>query len=93
MRTSAFQHRPSFLLGTLAGLVLVAVKLVVVLPVDIADFLYGASLLLTLIITFGDLVDFKIFTRHSRQLDFLVGLLFPLDCYAVLILFSIPLPN
>ncbi|HET7404849.1 MAG TPA: hypothetical protein VFV92_04710 [Candidatus Bathyarchaeia archaeon] len=93
MRTSAFQHRPSFLLGMLAGMVLVAVKLIVVLPVDIADFLYGATLLVTLAIAFGDLIDFKIFTRHSRQLDFIVGLLFPLDCYAVLILFSIPLPN
>ena len=77
----------------MAGFLLVAVKLIIVLPVDIADVLYGASLLLTLAITFGDLIDFKIFTRHSKQLDFTVGLLFPLDCYAVLILFSLPLPN
>ena len=93
MRTSAFQHRPTFLVGMLAGFLLVAVKLIVVLPVDIADVLYGVSLLLTLAITFGDLVDIRIFTRHSKQLDFIIGLLFPLDCYAVLILFSVPLPN
>ena len=80
-------------MGTLAGFLLVAVKLIVVLPVDIADVLYGASLLLTLAITLGDLVEIRIFTRHSRQLDFIIGLLFPLDCYAVLLLFSVPLPN
>jgi hypothetical protein len=93
MRSSAFQHRPTFLVGMLAGLLLVAVKLIVVLPVDIADVLYGASLLLTLVITFGDLLDFRVFIRHSKGLDFIIGFLFPLDCYAVLILFGVPLPN
>jgi len=93
MRSSAFQHRPTFLVGMLAGLLLVAVKLIVVLPVDIADVLYGASLLLTLVITFGDLLDFRVFVRHSKRLDFIIGFLFPLDCYAVLILFGVPLPN
>jgi hypothetical protein len=45
------------------------------------------------VITFGDLLDFRVFIRHSKRLDFIIGFLFPLDCYAVLILFSVPLPN
>ena len=93
MRHLAFQNQQAFLTGFVAGLLLVIVKLVVVLPVDLADIVYGTSILFTLIITFGDLVDLKLFVAHSRGLDFVLGLLFPLDCYAVLILFRIPLPN
>jgi hypothetical protein len=93
MRHLAFQNERAFLVGFLAGFLLVVVKLVLILPVDVADLVYATSLLLTLIITFGDLVDFKIFVAHSKGLDFVLGLLFPLDCYAVLILFGAPLPN
>ena len=93
MRHLAFQNQRACLLGFLSGFLLVVVKLVVILPVDIADLVYGTSLLFTLIITFGDLVDLKIFVAHSKTLDFVLGLLFPLDCYAVLILFGIALPN
>lgn len=93
MRHLAFQNQRAFLTGFLVGLLLIIIKLVVVLPVDIADLVYGTSLLLTLIITFGDLVDLKVFVAHSKGLDFVLGLLFPLDCYAVLILFGVPLPN
>lgn len=93
MRHLAFQNQRAFLTGFLAGLLLIIVKIVVVLPVDIADLVYGTSLLVTLIITFGDLVDLKLFISHSKGLDFVLGLLFPLDCYAVLILFGAPLPN
>lgn len=93
MRHLAFQNQRAFLFGFLAGLLLVVVKLVVILPVDLADLVYGTSLLFTLIITFGDLIELKLFVAHSRELDFVLGLLFPLDCYAVLILFGVPLPN
>lgn len=93
MRHLAFQNQRAFLFGFLSGFLLVVVKLFVILPVDIADLVYGTSLLFTLIITFGDLVDFKVFVSHSRALDLVLGLLFPLDCYAVLILFGVPLPN
>jgi hypothetical protein len=93
MRHLAFQNERAFLVGFLAGLLLVVVKLVLILPVDVADLVYGTSLLLTLVITFGDLVDLKLFVAHSKGLDFVLGLLFPLDCFAVLILFGAPLPN
>lgn len=93
MRHLAFQNQQAFLTGFLAGLLLVIIKLAVVLPVDLADLVYGTSLLFTLIITFGDLVDLKVFISHSKGLDFVLGLLFPLDCYAVLVLFRVPLPN
>ena len=93
MRHVAFQNKRAFLTGFLAGLLLVIIKLVVILPVDLADLVYGTSILFTLIITFGDLVDLKLFVAHSKGLDFVLGLLFPLDCYAVLILLRIPLPN
>ena len=93
MRHLAFQNQRAFLTGFIAGLILVIIKLAVVLPVDIADMVYGTSLLFTLIITFGDLVDLKVFIAHSKGLDCVLGLLFPLDCYAVLILFGVPLPN
>ena len=93
MRHLAFQNQRAFLTGFLAGLFLVVIKLAVILPVDIADLVYGTSLLFTLIITFGDLVDLKVFVAHSKGLDFVLGLLFPLDCYAVLILFGAALPN
>ena len=68
----------------------VAAKFVVVLPVDIADILYGVSLLFTLAITF---VEWKPFTLHPKTLDFALGFLFPLDAYAVLVLFGFPLPD
>ena len=93
MRHLAFQNQRAFLTGFIAGLILGITKLAVVLPVDIADMVYGTSLLFTLIITFWDLVDLKVFIAHSKGLDFVLGLLFPLDCYAVLILFGVPLPN
>lgn len=93
MRHLAFQNQRAFLTGVVAGLLLVIIKLVLILPVDLADLVYGTSILLTLIITFGDLVDLKVFVAHSKMLDFVLGLLFPLDCYAVLILFRVPLPN
>ena len=93
MRHLAFQDQRAFLVGFVSGFFLVAVKLVVILPVDIADLVYGTSLLFTLVITFGDLVDLKIFVNHSKGLDFVLGVLFPLDCYAVLILFGLRLPN
>ena len=92
MKSSALRQRPALLVGILAGFLLVAVKLVVVLPADIAQ-VYGASLLLTLVIAFGDLVDFQTFTRYSKQLNFVLGFLLPLDCYAILILLRVPLPN
>jgi hypothetical protein len=77
----------------IVGLLVVAVKFVVVLPVDIADILYGASLLVTLVITFGDFMEWKAFTLHPKILDFILGFLFPLDAYAVLQLFGFPLPD
>lgn len=75
------------------GIVLVIVKLVFFLPVDITDLLYGVALLVTLIITIGELLESRRFTLEVRVLDFIVGLLFPLDCYAVLLLFGLPLTN
>ena len=93
MRHLAFQNQRAFLTGFLAGFLLVVIKLVVILPVNVADVVYGTSLLFTLIITFGELIDLKLFVAHSMGLDLVLGLLFPLDCYAVLILFGVPLPN
>jgi hypothetical protein len=72
---------------------IVIVKYAVVLPIDIADILYGSCLLTTLVITLGDLLQWRLFTAESRALDFVLGLLYPLDAYAVLILFGIPLPD
>jgi hypothetical protein len=70
-----------------------AAKFVVVLPVDIANILYGVSLLMTLVITFGDFMEWRSFILHPKTLDFILGFLFPLDAYAVLILFGFPLPD
>lgn len=69
------------------------VKLYFALPIDIADFLYATCLLITLVITLGDLLRLRIFTAKSRVIDFTLGLLFPLDAYAVLILYGLPLPD
>ena len=76
------------------GLFVVIVKLGVVLPVDVADVLYGSALLVTLVISAGEVTGSRYFVLEARILDFVMGFLFPLDCYAVLILFGIPfLPN
>jgi hypothetical protein len=93
MRSASVQHRHQFFRGMAFGLILIAIKLVLFLPVDIADVLYGVAILLSLIITVGELLGYKYFTLEARYLDFLVGFLFPLDCYAVLVLFGIPLTS
>lgn len=72
---------------------LVAVKFVFFSPVDITDLLYGVALLLTLIITTGELLEYKRFIVEAKLLDFVAGFLFPLDCYAILVLFGLPLTN
>ena len=79
--------------GVVPGLVLVAVKFILFLPVDITDILYGAALLLTLVITTGELLEYRPFVLEAKVLDFVAGLLFPLDCYAVFVLFGLPLTN
>lgn len=93
MRTLAVQHRHQFFRGAAIGLVLVAIKFILFWPVDVADLFYGLAILLTLIITTGELLDYKRFVLNARILDFIAGFLFPLDCYAVLVLFGIPLTN
>jgi hypothetical protein len=75
------------------GIGLVVVKYAIVLPIDIADILYGTCLLATLIITLGDLFEWRLFTAESKILNLVLGMLYPLDAYAVLILFGIPLPD
>ena len=74
-------------------MVLVIIKYAIVLPIDIADILYGSCLLVTLIITLGDLLGLQFFTTQSMALNFILGLLYPLDAYAVLILYGLPLPD
>jgi hypothetical protein len=93
LRKTQIEHRPTFVRGAILGLLLVAAKFVVLLPVDIADILYGASLLVTLVITLGDFMEWRSFTLHPKTLDFVLGFLFPLDAYAVLLLFGLPLPD
>ena len=63
------------------------------LPVDITNILYGAAVLLTLVITTSELLQYRPFVLEARTLDFVAGLLFPLDCYAVLVLFGLPLTS
>jgi hypothetical protein len=92
-RQSWIEHRPAFLRGAAIGMILVIVKYAIVLPIDIADILYGSCLLVTLIITLGDLLGLRFFAIQSVALDFILGLLYPLDAYAVLILFGLPLPD
>ncbi len=93
MRSSAVEERSRFLLGMLIGLIAVLAKFVIALPVDVADILYGMVLLVTLVITAGEVMRLKFFVLEAKILDLIVGLLFPLDIYAVLILFGIALPN
>ena len=93
VRTTSVQHRRHFLSGVVPGLVLVTLKLIFFLPVDITDILYGAAVLLTLVITTGELLQYRPFVLEARILDFVAGLLFPLDCYAVLVLFGVPLTS
>jgi len=92
-RQSGIDHRSTFLRGVAIGTALVIVKYAIVLPIDIADILYGMCLLVTLIITLGDLLQLRLFTKESKALDFILGLLYPPDAYAVLILFGLPLPD
>ncbi len=93
MRQSSTNHHPSFLRGTVIGLALVIVKLFFVLPIDIADFLYATCLLVTLIISIGDLFGWRIFVSESQALDFVLSILLPLDAYAILILHGLPLAD
>jgi hypothetical protein len=93
LRKTQIEHRPTFVRGAIVGLVLMAAKFVVVLPVDIANILYGVSLPVTLVITFGDFMEWRSFILHPKTLDFILGFLFPLDAYAVLVLFGFPLPD
>jgi hypothetical protein len=86
-------HRSNFLRGLAVGIVLAFVKYAVVLPIDIADILYGTCILVTLTITLGDLLEWRLFSAESAGLDFVLGLLYPLDAYAVLLLFGVPLPD
>jgi hypothetical protein len=84
VRTTSVQHRRHFLTGVLPGLVLVALKFIFLLPVDLTNILYGVAVLLTLVITTGELLQYRPFVLEAKTLDFVAGLLFPLDCYAVL---------
>jgi hypothetical protein len=93
LRKSPIKHRRAFTRGLLFGLSLIVLKLAIVLPIDLADLLYAISLLVTLVITFGDFMEWESFVLHPRILDFLLGFLFPLDAYAVVILSGVPLPN
>jgi hypothetical protein len=56
---------------------LVALKFIFFLPIDITDILYGAAVLLTLVITTGELLEYRPFVLEARTLDFVAGLLFP----------------
>ena len=85
--------RSAFLKGVAIGMVLVIIKFAIVMPIDIADILYGTCILVTLAITLGDLLGLQFFTTQSAALDFVLGLLYPLDAYAVLILYGVPLPD
>lgn len=80
-------------MGIAFGLVVAFVKFAFILPIDIADSLYGSFLLMTLVITFADLLGIWDYTDQSKGVDFVLGLLYPLDAYAVLILFGVPLPD
>lgn len=75
------------------GLILVVIKFLLYLQVDVADLLYGVVLLLTLLITAGEVLEYKRFILNSRILDLVAGFLFPLDLYAVLVLLGVPLTN
>ena len=70
---------------------MVVAKFVFHLPIDISDILYGVALLVTLVITLGELLEVKYFVLEANVLDFILGVLFPLDCYAVLLLFGLHL--
>ena len=72
---------------------MVVVKLSIYLPVDFADVLYGLALLVTLVISTGELLGVSYFVIESSNLDFVLGFLFPMDCYAILVLFGLPLTN
>ena len=93
MRVSSVHHRKQFAIGAVLGLIVVFVKYLIFLPVNIADILYGAALLVTLVITVGDILESKHFLLEAKFLDFIVGFMFPLDSYAVLVLFGVPLTN
>ncbi|HZW57059.1 MAG TPA: hypothetical protein VFF30_12285 [Nitrososphaerales archaeon] len=92
-KSGSIEHRHQFFRGMLAGTVIVIIKFIFYLPVDVANVFYGASLLVTLIITVGELLESRYFVLEARVLDFLFGFLFPLDCYAVLILLGVHLTN
>ncbi len=93
LRKSTIKHREAFTQGLLTGLFLVVAKFLIVLPINVADILYAFSILVTLVITFGDLMEWESFVLNPRILDFLLGFLFPLDAYAVAVLFGLPLPD
>jgi hypothetical protein len=87
------QHA-TFLPGVIFGLVLAGIKFAVTLPIDVADLLYGSCLLVTLVITLVDFLGiWDTSAAQPRAVDFVLGLLYPLDAYAVLILFGVPMPD
>jgi len=93
LRKKEIEHHTQFFRGAIFGILVVIVKLVIFLPINVADYVYGAALLLTLIITVGDVTNSRYFVIKASTLDFILGLLFPLDLYAVLILFGLPLTD
>jgi len=93
MRSTQIQFRSQFLTGFILGLILVVIKLIFFLPIDIADAFYGAGLLVTIIITIAEMLKFPYLTLEPHIRDFIIGFLLPLDFYAVLILFGLPLKN
>ena len=97
MRSKVLDHligqHSAFLEGVGFGLIFAGIKFAVTLPIDIADLLYGCCLLVTLAITFADLLGIWDMSAQSKVFDFVLGLLYPLDAYAVLILFGVPIPD
>ena len=89
----SIEHSTQFYRGALVGSVLVIIKFIFFLPANVADVLYGIVLLATLAITAGELMGLEYFSLEKSTLDSIVGFLFPLDFYAVLILFGIHLTN
>jgi len=92
-RKRVVENRRQFLRGSILGILVVLIKFIFFLPIDIADILYGSVLLASLVITMGEIFELKYFVLEDKYLDFVLGFLFPLDCYAVIILFGVPLTN
>ena len=93
MKVRHVEHRGQFARGVAAGIIFAVIKLVVILPINIADVPLWRGDSRNARYHIWRHSKSKIFSIGEQSSRFHLGFELPLDCSAVLILFSLPLPN